>query len=181
MKIQFPVRGGGLTGRELAFGALFGAAALVFPFFFHVLHLGHVFMPMYIPLMALPFFVRPRVALLVAILVPILSGLLTGMPPFFPPVAPVMAIEVGCMAFLLGFLRNRWPEVRVLFHLVPVLLLGRILNPSLLYVSSLWLELPAGFLAGISFIAGWPGVFLILVVLPRIARLHTSVREVHEH
>lgn len=169
-----------MPGRDLAFGGLFGAAALVFPFFFHLLHLGHVFMPMYIPLMALPFFVRPTVASLVGCIVPLLSGLITGMPPFFPPVAPVMAVELACMAGLLSALRRWRPAVPVLFHLVPVLVLGRIVNTALLYLSSLWLELPAAFLAGISFVSGWPGIILMLIVLPPIARLVSPARNAHE-
>ncbi|HSQ74575.1 MAG TPA: hypothetical protein VLT13_03415, partial [Bacteroidota bacterium] len=83
-----PETGARSPGRELAYGGLFGAAALVIPFFFHLLHLGHLFMPMYIPLIALAFFVRPVVASLAGFIVPVLSGLTTGMPPFFPPVAP---------------------------------------------------------------------------------------------
>jgi hypothetical protein len=45
----------------------------------------------------------------------------------------------------------------------------------LLYLSSLWLELPAGFIAGISFISGWPGVILMMVVIPPIARVRTML------
>lgn len=170
MTTQDPGNRAAVSGRELAFGGLFGAAALVFPFFFHMLHLGHVFMPMYLPLMALAFFVRPAIASLVGVLVPILSGLLSGMPPFFPPVAPVMSLELGCMAGALAFLRKRWPAVPVLLHLVPVLIMGRIVNTVLLYASSLWMELPAAFIAGISFASGWPGILLMLVVLPPLSR-----------
>lgn len=159
-------------GRELAYGGLFGAAALIIPFFFHLLHLGHLFMPMYIPLIALAFFVRPVVASLSGFIVPVLSSLTTGMPPFFPPVAPVMAVELACMAALLAYLRRRHPQTRVLLHLVPVLLLGRVINIGLLYASSLLLDLPAEFLAGLSFISGWPGIILMIVVLPPIARLN---------
>ena len=175
-----PVRRYALTGRELAFGGLLGAAAFALPLLFHVLHLGHVFMPMYIPLMALAFFVRPYVALVVALLVPIVSGLVTGMPPFFPPVAPAMAVELACMAGLLALLRRRWQGVHVLLHLVPVLLFGRVLNAALLYASSLWLDLPAAFLAGISFISGWPGLILMILVLPPIARFSATMRGAHE-
>ena len=76
--------------RERAYCGLFGAAALLLPVLFHVLHVGHVFMPMYLPLVALAFFVRPGAAAVTALLVPLLSGAVTGMPPFMPPVAPVM-------------------------------------------------------------------------------------------
>jgi hypothetical protein len=54
-------------------------------------------------------------------------------------------------------------------------MLGRCINAGLLYLSSLWLELPAGFIAGISFISGWPGVILMMVVIPPIARVRTML------
>ena len=169
-----PVAG---PGRDLAFGGMFGAAALALPFFFHVLHLGHFFMPMYIPLMALPFFVRPLTAALTGGIAPLLSALLTGMPPLFPPVAPVMALEIAAMAGGLALLRKRWPTVPVLVHLLLVLVPGRLLNTGLLYLASLWLDLPAAFIAGISFLSGWPGVILMLVVIPPIARVRTMMGE----
>ena len=165
-------------GRELAFGGMFGAAALVFPFFFHVLHLGHIFMPMYIPLMAMPFFVRPLTAALTGGITPLLSALLTGMPPLFPPVAPVMAVELAAMAGGLALFRRLWPSTPVFVHLFLVLVLGRCINAGLFYLSSLWLELPAGFIAGISFISGWPGLILMMVVIPPIARVRTMLGEV---
>lgn len=161
--------------RELAFGGLFGAAGLVLPFLFHVLHLGHMFMPMYLPLMALPFFVGPVTAGTVGLLVPLVSAVTTGMPPFFPPVAPVMAVELGMMAAALAFLRSRFPAVPAVLHLVPVLLVGRAVNTVLLYLASLWMSLPAAFVAGISFISGWPGVVLMIVVLPGIASVRRMV------
>ena len=161
--------------RELAYGGLFGAAAIVLPSLFHLLHLGHFLMPMYIPLMALPFFVGSRIAGVVGFIVPVLSAVVTGMPPFFPPVALVMAVEIGLMAGSLALLRRRYPTVPVLGHVVPVLLAGRILNTAGLYVAAMMLSLPAAFVAGISFVSGWPGVLLMLVVLPGVARFHRAM------
>ena len=60
--------------RELATCGLFGAAGLLLPVLFHALHLGHVFMPMYLPLVALGYFVSPAPAALTAFVVPLLSG-----------------------------------------------------------------------------------------------------------
>lgn len=159
------------ASRELAFGGLFGAAGLALPFLFHLLHLGHIFMPMYIPVMALAFFVRARTAGLVGVLVPMVSALTTGMPPLFPPVAPAMAIELGFMAAALAALRARFASVPVLGHVVPVLLLGRLVNAGVLYGFAVIMQLPPAFVAGISFISGWPGVILMIVVLPVIARV----------
>lgn len=161
--------------RELAYGGLFGAAALALPSLFHLLHLGHFLMPMYIPLMALPFFVGSRIAGVVGFIVPLLSAVVTGMPPFFPPVALVMAVEIGLMAGSLALLRRRYPAVPVLGHVIPVLVVGRILNTGALYVASVLLSLPAAFVAGISFVSGWPGVLLMLAVLPAVARFRGSM------
>ncbi len=161
--------------RELAYGGLFGAAALALPSLFHLLHLGHFLMPMYIPLMTLPFFAGSRVAGIVGLLIPMLSSVLTGMPPLFPPVALVMAVEIGLMAGSLALLRRRYPAFPVVGHVVPVLLAGRILNTVLLFATSAMLSLPAAFVAGISFISGWPGVVLMIVVLPMVARVRRSI------
>ena len=45
-----------LLPRELAYSGVFGAAALLLPVLFHLVRLGAVFMPMYLPLVALAFF-----------------------------------------------------------------------------------------------------------------------------
>jgi hypothetical protein len=157
--------------RELAYAGLFGAAAIALPAIFHLVQLGHLFMPMYLPLMALPFFVRWGMAGLTALVVPMLSAVITGMPPVMPPVAPIMALELCFMAAILSLMRRRWPSASPVFLLAPVLVAGRFLNAGLMYAASTLLDLPAGFTAGISFIAGWPGLILMLAVIPPIALL----------
>jgi hypothetical protein len=160
-----------LTPRELAYCGLFGAAALLLPVLFHLLHLGRVFMPMYLPLCALAFFVRPLPAAVTAALVPLLSGAVTGMPPFYPPVAVFMAIELAAMAALIAFCVGRWPRANEWLVLIPVLLFGRVLYVALVYGFSLVIRLPAGFMAGLSFLSGWPGLILMAVVVPPVARV----------
>jgi len=157
--------------RELAYCGLFGAAALLLPVLFHVLHVGHVFMPMYLPLVALAFFVRPGAAALTALLVPLLSGAVTGMPPFSPPIAPVMAVELMLMGGIIGGLRAAFPPLPVWAVLVVTLAVGRAVNAGLLYGAARMLELPAGFIAGISLLSGWPGLVLMMVVIPQVVRL----------
>jgi hypothetical protein len=162
--------------RELAYAGLFGAAAIVLPSIFHLVQLGHLFMPMYLPLMALPFFVRWGMAGLTALVVPMLSAVITGMPPLMPPVAPVMAAELCFMAASLAVVRHRWPSASPALLLAPVLVAGRFLNAGLMYAAARQLDLPERVAAGISFVAGWPGLILMMVVIPPIAflarRLH---------
>jgi hypothetical protein len=156
--------------RDLAYSGVFGAAALLLPVLFHLVRLGSVFMPMYLPLVALAFLVGPRSAATTAIIVPLLSGAVTGMPPFYPPAALCMAIELGVMTSLIALAVRRWPRANEWLVLLPVLLLGRVLQVGLVYGCSLFMELPARFLAGVSLVSGWPGVILMLVVVPSVAR-----------
>ena len=164
-----------VNSRELAYCGLFGAAALLLPTLFHLVHLGRVFMPMYLPLMALAFFVRPVPAAITAAVVPVLSAALTGMPPFFPPVAFTMVFELAVMGGLVAWLRQRFPMLHELVVLVPVLVLGRVLYVASVYVVARLVELPPKFLAGVSLLSGWPGVVLMIVVVPFVARVKRSI------
>jgi hypothetical protein len=157
--------------RDLAYCGLFGAAALLFPVVFHLVRLGHVFMPMYLPLVTLAFFVPPRPAAMTALAVPLLSGAVTGMPPFYPPVAVFMSLELAAMSFLIAAAVTRWPRANAYAVLVPVLLLGRAMYVALVYAFSLAVELPAGFMAGLSLLGGWPGIVLMIAVVPPVAGL----------
>jgi hypothetical protein len=164
--------------RDLAYCGLFGAAALLLPVLFHLLHLGRIFMPMYLPLVALAFFVRPGAAALTALLVPLLSGAATNMPPFMPPVAFAMAVELSLMAGLIGTLRAAFPRLPAWAALMLALALGRIVNAGFLYASARMLGLPAAFVAGISLLSGWPGLVLMMAVIPALVRIaeHSGMR-----
>ena len=163
-----------LSPHDLAYCGVFGAAAMLLPFLFHLVRLGHVFMPMYLPLVTLAFFVRPMPAAVTAFTVPLLSGAVTGMPPFYPPVAAFMAIELAVMAALISGLVTWRSRINEWLVLVPVLLLGRVLYVGLVYAFSLVVELPAGFLAGLSFLKGWPGIVLMIVVVPPVAMVRRA-------
>jgi hypothetical protein len=157
---------GAMTARDLAYAGLFGAGALLLPVIFHLLQLGHALMPMYIPLAALPFLVRGRVAVVTALLVPLLSGIVTGMPPLYPPIAPIMALEMAFMSGLIATWIRLRPGTSPLVVLFPTLIAGRLLNFALSYGAAVLLNLPPWFAAGLSFIAGWPGVILMMIVVP---------------
>lgn len=152
--------------RDLAYSGVFGAAALLLPSIFHLFHLGRLFMPMYLPLMVLPFLVRPAHAAATALLVPLLSALLTGMPTLHPPMAVVMALELATMTALAAGLRQAFPRLPVLAVLAPVLLLGRGLHAGMVWGMAQLMTLPADFLARLSLLAGWPGILLMLTTIP---------------
>lgn len=161
----------GFEPSDWAFCGIFGAAALLLPVVFHVLHLGQVFLPMYLPLFALAFVVRPFPCAMTAMLVPLLSAILTGMPPLYPPVAWMMAAELAVTTFATAWIAGRFPLWNPVFYLLPVLILGRILNAALHYIAATLMNLPAGFVAGLSFVSAWPGILLILLTVPPLARV----------
>ena len=157
--------------RDLAYAGLFGAAALLLPVLFHLVHLGHVFMPMYLPLLVLAFLVRPVPAAVTAAVTPLLSAAVTGMPPFYPPVAVFMAIELSAMAGAVAVVLARWPLTNTWFLLALALAVGRVLYLGLTYVFSLIIHLPAEYIAGVSFLSAWPGLILILVTVPPVVHI----------
>jgi riboflavin transporter FmnP len=93
------------------------------------------------------------------------------MPPLYPPVAAFMSIELSFMAALIATVVWRRPRVNPWLVLIPVLLLGRVLYLAMAYGFARIIGLPAGFLAGLSFASGWPGLILMVVVVPPVARL----------
>lgn len=161
---------GRLSPRELALSGVLGAAALLLPVLFHLLRLGHVFLPMYLPLVTLAFLVRPLPAAATALLVPLLSAVVTGMPPLYPPVAAVMAVELAVMGALIAAVVGRWPGVKAWLLLPAALALGRVLHVAAVYGLAQVMELPAAFLAGASLLAGWPGILLMLAVVPPVVQ-----------
>jgi hypothetical protein len=132
-------------------------------------------MPMYLPLVTLAFFVSALAATVTGLLVPLLSGAVTGMPPLYPPVALCMAVEIAVMCWIISTLRRRLPLIRPLYVLAPVLLIGRVINVALTYELALALRLPAKFVAGLSLLAGWPGLLLMLLVVPVIVRVQSDI------
>jgi len=98
----------------------------------------------------------------------------TGMPPFYPPTAVFMSLELAVMSALIASAVARLPKVNEWLVLFPVLIFGRVFYVALVYVFSLVISLPAAFMAGLSFLAGWPGIVLMIVVIPPIARLRKS-------
>jgi hypothetical protein len=164
-----------LQPRNIAYCAVFGAAAMLLPMIFHVFHLGSVFMPMYLPLVTLAFFVEPPSAALTAFLLPLISAAITGMPPFYPPTAFIMSIELTITCGMIALIRRAKPKIKELVILIPVLLVGRCIGFGLIYLMALFMNLPAQFVLGASVFSGWPGIILMLVAIPAIIRISRMV------
>jgi hypothetical protein len=151
--------------RAISRAAVVSALALVLPPIFHALHLGHVFLPMYLPILAGAFLLSPRWAAAVGVAAPLVSVVATGMPPLMPPIAVWMAVELGLMGGIAAVLYRR-------LHLPPwlivpaVLVLGRVVYLGLVFVTAGWLGLPTRLLTLAALLSGWPGMVLAALVVP---------------
>ncbi|MCS7182339.1 MAG: hypothetical protein NZ869_04435 [Thermoanaerobaculum sp.] len=174
----------GSSARDLAYGGLLGAAAFVFPLLFHALGAGAHFLPMYWPLLCLPFFVRWFTSLALALGMPLLSSVLSGMPPLWPPVAPAMAGELGVAVLSMHLLTARLPRWPPWAVLAVGLAVGRGVAFVLWELFGRWWQLPNHLAGAAVLVAGLPGVVLMLLVLPPVLGLarrlgFTRVREAH--
>ena len=156
--------------RAMSRAAVVAALGLVMPPIFHALHLGHVFLPMYLPILAGAFLLPPRWAGAVGLVTPLISAAVTGMPPLMPPIAVWMAIELGVMTGVAAVLYRRlywspWLAVPV------VLVLGRAVYLALVFVTAGWLSLSARLLALAALLSGWPGMVLAVLVVPPSVQL----------
>ncbi len=160
--------------RELAYCGLFGALALALPTLVHACGLaGALLLPMYWPLVTLAFLVPTRRAVLVAACVPWAGACLTGMPLLWPPLAAVLSVELAVQVGALGLFRTWRGRQGVLsmgtvfWGLLGVLVAGRFLHAELVWlVAQAFPQLPAGVVASASFLAGGPGVIVMLVFVP---------------
>jgi hypothetical protein len=159
--------------RSISRAAVVTALGLVLPPVFHALHLGHVFLPMYLPILAGAFLLPPRWAAAAGFATPLVSAAATGMPPLMPPVALWMAVELGVMGALAAVL-HRWFRWPVWLTVALVLLVGRAVYLGLVYSTAGWMNLPPRLLTIASLVAGWPGMILALVVVP--AAFHLTRR-----
>lgn len=160
--------------RTISRAALVTAAALALPLVFHALRLGHVFLPMYLPILAGACFLRPNWAAASGAASPLVSAALTGMPPLFPPIAAWMAVELATMAVLVSVLTRRL-KVPTALAVALALVAGRGLYAVLIFATGRWLALPAGLLTLVSLLAGWPGMLLAIAAVPlAVGALHRA-------
>ena len=151
--------------RDLTMGGLFGALALVVPIAFHPIGgAGKMFLPMFLPILALGLLASWEVCLIVGCIVPLLSSSLTGMPP--PPTAILMMFELTAMAAVASLCRSRgwgiWPAA--IAAIVAAKVVGAIevltIAPMVGYTEDLLAYVLASF--GVSL----PGTILLLTVVP---------------
>ncbi len=168
-----------LTLREVTWSAVCIGLGLAAPIAFHAVGLGSTFLPMFLPILAAGFLLRPVPAGLTGALTPPLSALLTGMPPLMPPVALVMAAEGLVLGGLTAVLRRcrRW-NAHVVAG-VAVLAARLVLVLATMALAPLF-GLPARWSALGLVLQGLPGVALLIGGVPLlVAHLPPSLLTSH--
>lgn len=158
--------------RELVLAGMCIALGLVIPLFFHTLGggvAGKMFLPMFLPLLLLGLLSRWWIAALAGLITPALSSLLTGMPPILPT-APMMMVELAVLAAVASLLyhhlkRDVWSAT------VVALIASRGAEALMImaFGTLLSIELPWWAYVAATVVAGWPGIVLLIVVIPPLA------------
>jgi hypothetical protein len=151
--------------RQIPLTAIFAAAAVILPQFFHLLGLGSTFLPMFLPVMLGSFLLTWKFAMVLAVLPPLVSFVFTGMPPLVPPILPVMLSELIVVSIIISIISV---HLKKSFWLA--LPAAIIIDRLLLFLIVSWIAPMLGFKHTIFSIAlvasGLPGIAMQLIVIP---------------
>lgn len=155
--------------RQIVLAALFCAFGILFPFLFHFIALGSVFLPMFLPILIVGFLVDLPLAFVVGVMTPIISSVTTGMPPFSPPIAPLMAIEGAVLAGTASILYRK-----IHLNIWMTMIVAIAGERFVLFVAAFFfapvLGIPGEVLSLVSVVKGFPGVLMLLIVTPIVVK-----------
>jgi hypothetical protein len=157
--------------RIIVSASVFGALAIVLPMVFHLVSLGHVFMPMFIPISLASFLLPLPPVIALCVVVPIFSSLLTGMPPLLmPPIGIIMIAELVTLASMnrLFTARGRLP---IFFAALIGAVISRAVYLALVFVMADILHLPHIAFSVYSLVKTLPGSAVLVFVVPSLVRL----------
>ena len=161
------------TVRDIVFGGLFLALAIVVPYLLHLVgggKLGSIFLPMLLPIAMCGFLTNPRVAVVVGMIAPLVSSLLTGMPPMYPPIAFIMCGEGMILGGLTSVL-YRTARLNVWASLATAATSDRLFVALAMFVLSRWLDIPERLFSWAAVLHGLPGVALQFAIIPATVKL----------
>jgi len=161
------------SARDIVFGGLFLALAVVIPYLFHVAgggKLGSVFLPMLLPIAMCGFLTGTRVAVVVGATAPLVSSLLTGMPPMYPPIALMMCGEGILLGGVTSVLYQK-AKLNVWTSLAAAAGSDRLFVAFATLLLSRWFSLPERVFSWGAVVYGLPGVALQFAVIPATVKL----------
>lgn len=152
--------------QQITLIALFIALCILVPFLFHLVGLGKMFLPMFLPILLAGFIIEFPAAMLVGLLGPWISALATGMPPLFPT-AISMCVEGVVTAGLASYLYHN-KRIPFWIGLIVAIIAQRIARIVVLLLILPIFGLPAKALSIADFTISLPGVLLQLLLIPPI-------------
>lgn len=155
--------------RQITLIALFIALCLLVPFAFHLIGLGKMFLPMFLPILLAGFMIRFPAAILVGLLGPWISALITGMPPLFPT-AVSMSVEGAATSGLASYCYNQ-RQLPFWLSLIISIAAQRMARIVMLWLILPLFGLPVRALSLADFLYSFPGIILQLVLVPMIFKL----------
>jgi hypothetical protein len=133
---------------------------------FHLLGLGSIFLPMYIPLAIGSYLMNRTNAAMTGFFTPLISAALTGMPPFYPPVAFIMMLQLTVFCLLISLLKGRFRNPLLAF--APAIIADRLILAGLNFLILPLFALKPMLLTGYDLLKGLPGIILMLILIPLI-------------
>ncbi|KPL15151.1 MAG: hypothetical protein AMS26_08465 [Bacteroides sp. SM23_62] len=155
-----------INTQQITLIALFIALCLLVPFVFHLVGLGKMFLPMFLPILLAGFIIEFPAAMLVGFLGPWISAFATGMPPLFPT-ALSMCVEGVLTAGWASYLYHQ-KRISFWFGLIVAIIAQRLARIVMLLLILPLFGLPAKVLSIADFVYSLPGVLLQLLLTPII-------------
>jgi len=150
---------------QIIISAITAACAVVIPVLFHLLGLGTIFLPMFIPLSIGAYFLTPAFALLTGTIAPITSTVLTGMPPLYPPIAIIMMIELSLFCFFISLLKQKFYLNNYLI-IVFAIIFDRIILYVLYAIVLPYFKISFGMFSLYDLFKSFPGIILLILITP---------------
>jgi hypothetical protein len=150
---------------NIAIAVVFTALGIITPILFHLVGLGQIFLPMYLPLFAGAFLLNRVNAFMMGLFTPLISAVLTGMPPFYPPIAFVMSIQLGIICFSISHITHGF-KLRVVPTLVIAIVMDRLLLVLFYYLIIPLFHINYGLYTAYDLVKCFPGIVLICILVP---------------
>jgi hypothetical protein len=152
--------------QQITLTSLFIALCVIVPFIFHLVGLGMMFLPMFLPILSAGFLIEFPVAVLVGLFGPLASSLATGMPPLFPTAVSMIAegtVAAGLVSFLFHF-----KKISLWLTLPVALVAERITRVIMIFLILPLFGLPAREWSIIEITITLPGIALQLILIPLV-------------
>lgn len=157
--------------KQIILSGLFCAIAFVLPIIFHLIGLGSIFLPMFLPIVMLAYLVKLQFVFVVSIIVPTFSALTTGMPPIYPPIFLIMIVELSMISMTISLIYRKF-KYPWYIALIASTIVDRLTLALLIYLLLKVFQVK-GLILSIPFILkGLPGIALQFFVIPIFLKLY---------